>query len=122
MDKNSRNGCAWVLTICGAITLLIGFVVVLLCWREKRRVVDWSSYLEIRIGMSLDEANGILGEGEKVPPSALPGIVDFNGPIPRVIPAVKGQEFYKWSDGTNKIIVGIRDGSIVDKYYWAPDL
>ena len=75
------------------------------------------NYQEITVGMSLKEAQEILGAGASTIycPSLHYGPNDDR-------PAVRGEKYHVWMDGGGEIWVGLEGETIVDKWIWLPSL
>src|SRR5262245_8497153 len=72
----------------------------------------------VKVGMTLAEVENILGPGERQ--ESQPGMPDYKGGS---IPVVQGDEFYVWkADDDLAIWVGLREGKVHDKWFWAPSL
>jgi hypothetical protein len=75
-------------------------------------VFEWNYRYRIKVGMTLKQAEGILGPATKVdrPPETAQG------------PVIGGDEFYQWRNDDLAIYVGIRDGKVCDKFFVFPPL
>jgi hypothetical protein len=86
------------------------------CCPNTWSVFEWRYRYRVRVGMTLGEAEAVLGPATKQasPPTLQPDK-----------PAVQGSEFYFWSEpgaviGGAVIWVGLRDGRICDKWFSFP--
>jgi hypothetical protein len=68
--------------------------------------------------MALDDVEAILGSpGREVDGDGVPTTSDGK-------PVVSGDRFFRWERNHNhtKVIVGMRDDRVCDKWYWEPSL
>ena len=76
--------------------------------------------------MTLAEVEHLLGSpGTEVTEQQLPHIVDWDVPIDhprRVKPAISGERYFKWVEGTSYIIVSMNSEIVAEKWYWEPSL
>ncbi|HLW68372.1 MAG TPA: hypothetical protein VKS79_23850 [Gemmataceae bacterium] len=85
-------------------------------WCPPKEVCE-CNYKKLKIGMTLDQVELVLGEpGVEMPVNEVPRYP--SGPV------VQGDSFYEWKGSINgiKVIVGIKDGRVCDKWYWEADL
>lgn len=78
----------------------------------------------VSIGMTLEEAEAILGPARKIPLSRVPETPDHSDPTapPRSKPVVSGDEFYQWDQDDVNLVVGLCNGRIHDMFYSEPSL
>jgi hypothetical protein len=97
---------------------LVGLVVItfLILAQCRRGVISECNYGKIRLGMTVSEAEAILGSGRELEGEYVPRT--HTGPV------ISGDRFFKWEDGTTAraVWVGIRSGRVCDKWYWEPSL
>jgi hypothetical protein len=82
-----------------------------------KKEVSHCNYEKLNIGMTVGEVEAILGaEGKEIAASALPRY--SSGPV------VQGETFFQWEGSINRIrvIVGVKDERICDKWYWEDSL
>ncbi len=77
-------------------------------------VISECNFEKIRLGMTVSEAEAILGSGQELEGKYVP--YTDTGPV------INGDRFFKWEGGTTAraVWVGIRNGRICDKWYWEP--
>jgi hypothetical protein len=107
--------------------------VLLSAWKTLDLWVDYvegpissRGFSRIKIGMSLDEVEAILGPGEQISlehVTQIPGspYAKRKGNLDLV---VEGDEFFRWHNSKcgMEIQLGLRDGRVCDKWYWEPSL
>ena len=67
----------------------------------------------VRVGMPIREAESVLGPAEQEPG---PPCEQGTGPV------VTGDEFFVWESDGMEFHIGVRDGRITGKWFWAPSL
>lgn len=107
---------------------------------------DLANYKKVRVGMSVDEVQAILGAGTPVRQDEVPSIVvpvnpqdaedslerarRAGGPRPTVRdyptrhkPVVEGDTILRWVNGETgeRILVAFRGGRVCEKHYWDPN-
>ncbi len=107
---------------------------------------DFANYKRVRVGMSVDDVQALLGLGEVAIANDVPGIVvavnpvdekaahekwrRSGGPPPtargyptRIKPVVEGDYILKWvnSRTRERILVAFKDGKVCEKNYWDPN-
>ena len=122
--------------------VLLGLVYV--CFPKESR--DFANYKEVRVGMSVEEVEAILGPGAPVKQEEVPSIVvpvnpqdavdsleraKKSGATPptardyptRIKPVVEGDYILQWknSETWERIIVAFKDGKVCEKYYYDPN-
>jgi hypothetical protein len=95
-------------------------------------VVGRCNYNRIENGMTLEEVTALLGPGDEV--SGVPIYVDHSEPDreKRFKPVVTGERCFQWPKGWSmysisdlgavRIIIGLKDGKVCDKWIYEPSL
>ena len=108
------------------LVLLVLLVVAAVLWFNCTGTFSHVNFERIRPGMSLAEAERILGSpGVEIHESELPHIVDWSVPVEdpkRIRPVVAGEKYVRWELHDSKIIVSLRGGVVAEKWYWEPSL
>jgi hypothetical protein len=124
------------LSVCLCRPLWIGVIVVTMLatvgsWAhfhsQRTGVFSYENYQRIRVGMATGEVESLLGmPGKEIEDAELPHVVDWSEPIEspqRTKPVVKGERFLQWRvEHGERIVVGLRGGSVSEKWYWEPSL
>jgi hypothetical protein len=113
---------------CAALIITGIFVVGALAWFSlPQRDAFVRTYDRIAVGMSLEAVETMLGKGELLDATEVPQTPDFSKPVEnRLVPVVKGNVVYIWRTGDTlggkRILVGFKDGKVVDKCRRVPSL
>jgi hypothetical protein len=96
----------WLIVLISPFVLLgtwIGFCV-LFC--ETGTVFEFKCRYFVRIGMTMEEAESVLGKAEEEsrPPESQTG------------PLVSGDKYFVWGQGSVELYVGVRNGIICSKW------
>jgi hypothetical protein len=111
-------GCASVAVLSVlAVGLLVGLHIQEECRSGK---VTECNYEKVKIGMTVKEAEAILGPSQEIGMEHVPGTRD--GPV------VSGERLFMWAKevsspmSSRAVWVGVRNGRICNKWYWEPSL
>jgi hypothetical protein len=132
----------WPWLALAALGVALGGVLYLL----GRESPDFANYTRVRVGMSVDEVQAILGPGTVIPQAKVPTVVRAvnpadedaarerarrsGGPPPtardypvRRKPLVEGDYILRWvnSETGERILVAFKDGKVCEKNYWDPN-
>jgi hypothetical protein len=105
-----RVGCFGLLLLCLPLSCCV-------CCPQTGTRFEWKYRYRVRVGMTLDEVEAVLGPGRKE--EGPPGTPDYKGGS---VPLVRGEEFYVWERDGLEIWVGLEDGKVCDKYFDFPSL
>lgn len=106
----------WIIMLAIGMLILLAPVSCFICCPNTMTYYEWQYRYRIRIGMTLSEAESVLGSATKE--QAQPGLRYDDG----IRAAVQGDEFYVWERSGMEIWVGVRDGKICDKWFDFPSL
>lgn len=98
---------------CISLVLLLTGIWFCGCCPETGTVFEWKYRYRIKVGMTLHEVESILGPGTECsqPPQTADG------------PVIRGEKFYYWKHGNGSDIwIGLREGKVYDKWFWAMPL
>src|SRR5882724_8933517 len=81
-------------------------------------------YSRIKVGMTIEDAELLLGPAQKIESNYVPQMPPMHAEkLKRNTTAVvDGDEFFQWQSGLEYIVVGVRNGCIVETWYSAPSL
>lgn len=141
-----RKSYAVLLGLVALLGGLAGGAVYALFWMQSP---DFTNYSRIRVGMSVDDVQAILGPGTTIPGSEVPGIVvavnsaddaaaavvrekairsGVSPPTARNYPTrirgvVEGDTILRWQNSSTgeRILVAFQDGKVCDKHYYDPN-
>jgi len=102
---------------CASGVIVVALVAAFLFSTECRKgFLSECNYKKIKIGMTVGEAEAILGPSQELGWEWVPRSPD--GPV------ISGERFFKWEDGKTgrKVWVGVRSGRICNQWYWEPSL
>ena len=115
----------WLLVTAFGLMSPVVFVVALDAYLHRPGRFCCRNYERIRVGMPLAEVEALLGApGQEIAPEDFPLSPDFSQPVPwkQPKPVVNGDRFFRWVAPENynggAIIVGIKNGTVCDKWYW----
>jgi hypothetical protein len=106
---------------------LFAALIVAAMWSCRPGCFSHPNYERIRVGMGVGEVDRLLGgAGAVVRPEEVPTYPEAYGLKPGA-PAgwygvVWGDEFREWWEDERHIMVGLKDGRVVSKWYWEPSL
>ena len=92
---------------------MIGVAVWFFVFWCPAKEVTYCNYEKLKIGMTLEQAEAILGKpGREMPANELPR--GGGG-----VPVIQGDKFFEWKGSQNgiKVFIGVKDGRICDMYY-----
>lgn len=117
----------WMQIAVFGLLVLVGLGFALDAYVNRPGRLCYRNYERIQVGMSLVEVEALLGgTGEEIRRETLPGSPDYNEPVlsKRVKPVVTGDKFFRWYESPigKKVIVGLKDDKVCDKWYWEPSL
>lgn len=99
----------------GALSVLLLLPAYVIFAETRPGIVSPWNYGKIRSGMTVKEAEAILGASQEFDGSYVPSTRD--GPV------VRGQQFIHWEDKRGREVwVATKDGEICDQWYWEPSL
>ena len=138
-----NNSMRTLILIAVPVALVVSAAVYWLFWMES---ADFRKYKRLRIGMSVEEVQAILGPGSPLKQENVPQIVVEVNPADvddsnerarragittptardyptRRKPVVEGDVILKWENGETRevILVAFKDGKVCEKYYWDPN-
>jgi hypothetical protein len=100
------------------IALLLTMAVLAGWWVFSYETPTERNYREfVRLGMTLEQLEAFIGPGKRTlgPPILRYGTWDFR-------PTIQGDQFYSWTMNGGTISVGVKDGIVVDRELWRPEL
>jgi hypothetical protein len=110
--------------IIASLLALTGGFVVLSSWCPTGRV-SFCNFKRIQHGMTLSDVQRILGAGKQIRPSEVPSTPTYEHGK-KWKPVVSGETFYFWGKRDVRerhfIIIGFREGKVLDTYYFEPEL
>ncbi len=101
--------------------VIVGGILSVLGWYYRPGVVSFPNYERIEPGMTVAEVDKLLGRrGTEMHQSNMPQInPSASGGVG---PAVVGDQYFRWADGSTYVIVSLRHGVVAEKYFWEPSL
>lgn len=114
-----------VIVIVSCVSILSFFLAIIWLHQAylRQSKITFQTFSNIGIGMDIAEVEEILGAGKEVPRELLPGRPEFGkGLQAEIRPVVSGDRFVSWEEGGRRIILGLRDNKVCDKFYFEPSL
>ena len=114
MNSMTKARSWWV---CGIVALALFATAVSLFVIFDDAARFYLGYHRLRVGMTLSDVELILGRGTEIPERFVPieKPKGMGGPGTLV---VHGDRFFEWRRGSLEIVVGFRDGRVIEKSYW----
>lgn len=118
----SSDGTQFQFRLRTLLLVVTGFAILLSAWTSLGLLLDyWEGPIserglaKIKIGMTLAEAEAILGPGVQ---AERPLEEQGRGLV------IHGDHFYRWSNFKcgQEIYLAFKNGKVCDKYYWEPSL
>jgi hypothetical protein len=130
------------LLLIGTLAITLGGVLYALLGRDTP---DLANYKRVRVGMSVDEVQAILGAGVEIDPKSVPGMVVAVNPADadaaqerdrrtgtqstardyptRIKPLVEGDLILRWVNGKTgeRVLIAFKDGKVCEKDYRNPN-
>jgi hypothetical protein len=113
--------------VIAAVAVLLSMWKVFGLWMDEwKGPISERGFAKIEIGMTLDEVEAILGPGKQISVAdvtAVPGAPDAERKGDLYL-RLDGDQFFRWKEtetGT-EILVGVRNGKVCDRDYWASSL
>ena len=99
----------------GWLALLLPFVWIGFCFLfcPTGTLFEFNCRYRIHVGMTLEEVEHLLGPAEE---EAFPPEEKDRGPV------VEGDRYYCWDGRGGEFHIGIRNGRVSGKWFWAPSL
>jgi hypothetical protein len=115
----------WLFVAALGLTALVVFNFALDAYLHRPGRFCYRNYERIRVGMTLPEVEALLGgPGREIAREDLPQSRDFGPPVPHKWskPVLIGERFFGWLAPEQfkggGIIVGLKNGRVIDKWYW----
>jgi hypothetical protein len=114
--KRLAIGCALVGVL--AVLLAIGLLALMAIAECQNGKVTRCNYDKVKAGMTVREAETFLGLSQESSEEWVPSERRPEG-VARV---VSGDKYFHWEDKTTArdVWVGVRNGKIINKWYWEP--